>query len=68
MDPRKEKRGFRKMGMDHPVYIAWLEGCAVAMGRFNPYINVRDVNPYPAGRRHDEWQRGSISIAMDEGE
>jgi hypothetical protein len=52
VDPRKEKRFFRKNGMDHPVYVAWLEGGAAADDRKSK------CNPYPAGRRHDEWERG----------
>lgn len=53
VDPRKEKRFFRKNGMDHPVYLAWLEGQDAGDDHRKP-----KRNPYPPGRRHDEWERG----------
>ena len=50
---RKEKRYFaRQHGASLAVYEAYACGEAEAMRR-NPR-----PNPYPAGKRHDEWQRG----------
>ena len=54
LDPRKEKRYFTKMGMDHPAEMAYNEGGWAAEQR----PAVTPPNPYPAGRRHDEWARG----------
>lgn len=51
MNWRKEKKLERQMGVDNPIYIAYLQGQRAACER-NPR------NPYPKGRRHDEWQRG----------
>lgn len=53
MDYRKEKQFYRKAGMDHPVYLAWLEGQVYAE---QGLASMR--NRYPPGRRHDEWERG----------
>lgn len=51
-DPRRIKRIERKaLGMD-AVYGAWLEGQATGDAG-KPYRN-----PYPAGRRHNEFKRG----------
>lgn len=54
-NPRKEKRFYRKSGMSHPVYEAWNLGQAVHHCYLPPRLRT---NPYPSGRRHDEWQRG----------
>ena len=53
IDSRKEKRAFRKMGMSDPVMEAYYTGQDAAMrpSRFHK-------NPYPKGRRRDEWNRG----------
>ena len=51
VDPRKEKRAMRKMGMSDPVYEAYCLGEA-AGSKKNPH------NPYPPGRRYNEWERG----------
>ena len=53
-DPRKTKRAFRKMGMSDPVYCAFAEGQNVVWSR---PMN-KQQNPYPPGRRHDEFERG----------
>lgn len=52
VDPRKEKRFFRKNGQDDPVYYAWIAG------QFAAEIGKPKRNPYPPGRRHDEFERG----------
>lgn len=52
-NPRKFKRFCRRTGMSDPVYIAYCEG---------ETAGLRDVNPYPPGRRHDEWNRGQNNI------
>ena len=49
---RKMKRGFRLMGMDHPVEMAYNEGTA------DGFEGRPKRNPYPKGRRRDEYERG----------
>lgn len=50
---RKEKRFFRQqMGSQGPLYDAYCQG------EYAAYRLRRARNPYPPGRRHDEWQRG----------
>jgi len=53
LDPRKEKRALRKLGMSDPVQDAYYEGEAAAEWG----IRIR-INHYPPGKRHDEWERG----------
>ena len=54
---RAMRKFFRKQGMDCPVYQAWNEGQAFAhYGNSMPPRLRR--NPYPKGRRYDEWNRG----------
>ena len=56
-DRRRLKRLENKAGMNDPVMLAWYEGQTFAhYGRHMPPRLQR--NPYPLGRRHDEWQRG----------
>lgn len=56
-DRRKEKRHHRKLGMLDPLYEAWTAGQALAYyGARMPARLQR--NPYPPGRRHDEFERG----------
>lgn len=56
VDPRREKRHFRKLGMSDPLYLAHTEGEAAAMyGRRMP--KRLQTNPYRPGARRDEWQR-----------
>ena len=55
---RKEKRFFNSRGGNEPnkgdaVYEAYNLGQYQALYREAPR-----KNPYPPGRRHDEWQRG----------
>jgi hypothetical protein len=58
IDPRKEKRAFRKMGMDDPCEEAYRLGI-YAMEFPKGVLPARLLkNPYPAGRRHNEWNRG----------
>jgi hypothetical protein len=53
---RKEKRAFRKMGMDDPVYFAYTEGQSLAYG---DWVKPRwRRNPYPPGRRYDAFEQG----------
>jgi hypothetical protein len=62
---RKEKRFFRRQGMDHPVETAYNEGQAAAM--YSSMPRRLQANPYRPGRRHDEWQRGyDTAPTMDE--
>ncbi len=49
---RQARRYFRHMGMTDPVYLAYLAGGYQAERR-NPR-----PNPYPPGKRHDEFERG----------
>ena len=59
---RATRKFFRKNGMDHPVYTAWIEGQSFAQyGKMLPPRLQR--NPYPPGRRHDEWDRGFNTTA-----
>lgn len=51
LDPRREARMFRRMGLT-AVEEAWNWGQDAAY-RGRPYRN-----PYPPGRRHDEYKRG----------
>lgn len=51
-DPRKIKRIERKVFGNDAVYGAWLEG-QEAGDTGKPYRN-----PYPPGRRHNEYKRG----------
>ena len=51
---RREKR-FHRRGMGDggvALYDAWNFGCWAGQFRRSK------CNPYPPGRRHDEWQRG----------
>ena len=52
MDPRKEKRAFRRMGQEDHVYFAWIAG------QYHGDTGQPKRNPYPPGRRHDEYERG----------
>jgi hypothetical protein len=55
---RKHKRFLRKMGADRATYVAYREGEGLALlGPRNMPKRLRE-NPYPPGRRHDEWERG----------
>ncbi len=54
---RATRKFFRKQGMSCPVYHAWLEGQAYAHYGNSMPPRFRH-NPYPKGRRHDEWNRG----------
>jgi hypothetical protein len=57
-DRRKQKRAERKAGAYHPVYEAYLLGqCLAEYGPKALPPRLRQ-NPYPPGRRHDEWNRG----------
>lgn len=61
---RKEKRFFRKAGVSDPVYEAWHAGQAYAM--YGEALPLRlQSNPYPPGRRHDEWDRGNEETMND---
>lgn len=62
---RKFKRFARKHGMEHPVYVAWSEGGVLA--RCGPQALPPRLrrNPYPPGRRHDEWNRGAEVTSND---
>lgn len=52
---RKEKRLFyRQYGSSLATYKAYSCGEAAA------YSSRPSRNPYPAGKRHDEWQRGYV--------
>lgn len=51
-DPRKEKRAFRKMGMDNKVQDAYYRG------EHDASKSKDKKNPYPKGKRHDEYNRG----------
>lgn len=53
IDPRKEKRYVRKMwGRDQVVYEAY------TLGEYHADAGKPKRNPYPPGRRHDEYERG----------
>lgn len=55
IDPRKEKRYEIKMIGGHALvahYDAYLRGCD------DGYFQRPKRNPYPAGRRHREYERG----------
>lgn len=57
-DRRAWKRYYRKIGCDTPNEVAYREGQFLAMaGPQNLPPRLRR-NPYPPGRRHDEWERG----------
>jgi len=49
---RQEKKMYRKMGMTHPVEMAWRLGC------WNGESGKPYRNPYPKGKRHNEFDRG----------
>lgn len=56
-DPRGWKRFMRKNGMSDPVYEAFTYGEAMAIyGAAMPKRWL--TNPYPPGRRRDEYDRG----------
>lgn len=57
VDPRKEKRFFRKQGMTDPLYMAHLEGECRAYEPHNLPPRLR-ANPYPPGRRHKAYEDG----------
>ena len=54
---RAARKWFRKNGMSDPVYEAYNLGSDAA---YNPRLKGHGYrcNPYPPGRRHDEWERG----------
>lgn len=52
-DPRKVKRELRTLGQIDHVYDAWIFGQEAGCTGM-----AADKNPYPKGRRHDEWERG----------
>lgn len=57
---RAFKRFMREMGVSHPVQVAYNEGRAVyqlGFGRYGMSPRYRN-NPYPSGKRHDEFNRG----------
>ena len=49
-DPRKEKRGMRKLGMDDPVYEAHCLG-----GHDGHYLHPSRANRYPPGKRRNAY-------------
>ena len=55
------KRYMRKSGEECPLYIAYNEGSALGYGGQHGLPPRLHKNPYPAGRRHDEWDRGFMS-------
>lgn len=57
-DHRAEKRHWRLMGADDPVYDAWSLGAMLAEHGPAALPPRLRRNPYPPGRRHDAWQRG----------
>ncbi|QIG71270.1 hypothetical protein EVB32_163 [Rhizobium phage RHph_TM39] len=57
IDPRKVKR-YEASHLD-PVHWAYVEGSDAG------YFNYGNRNPYPPGRRHDEYNRG-YEISKDE--
>lgn len=61
MDRRKEKRYERKVLVWGQMYDAYNMGLEVSnpwRGHLPPRL-LR--NPFPAGRRHEEWERGYAS-------
>lgn len=54
-DPRREKRVMR--GMRRPIDVAYNGGLNAAVYGWMMPPRLRS-NPYPPGRRHDEWERG----------
>lgn len=56
VDPRHEKRAFRKMGMSDLIYLAHCMGEAAAMRS----IPRHQINPFPPGERHDAFDRGFL--------
>lgn len=54
-DPRKLKRFFRRNGLFDPVYEALM------LGDEHAYNGKPKRNPYPPGRRHDEYERGYLT-------
>lgn len=64
MDWRREKKAdiYGQLGGHAAAakYLAWVEGCW--WGEIDRIYSQRrgkvKKNPYPPGKRHDEWQRG----------
>ncbi len=57
-DPRREKRALGRTTADAALYDAYVWGEANNMRR-------RPIsNPYPAGRRHDEFERGMANADL----
>jgi len=59
IDPRKEKRGFRKLGMSCPLYEAHCLG-----GYDGHYSRPIRSNRYPPGKRRDVYM-GAYLIEQD---
>jgi hypothetical protein len=51
IDPRKEKRALCCSTAEAAMYEAW------CLGGYHGELGTHH-NPYPAGRRHDEYDRG----------
>ena len=58
MNWRRLKRTQRKAGMSDMVLQAWYEGEAAGWSDCPDLPPRLQTNPYPPGRRHDEYERG----------